>query len=392
MEEQPVKILVVEDNPADARLLEETLKDAPGGGFELTVAERLSDGLRLAHEGFDIVLLDLRLPDSEGFDTFERMHDEVPDVPIVVLSGMSDETLAVRAVQQGAQDYMVKGQVDGERLARSLRYAIARHKTQQRLLGRYQPAMRGRVIGFLGAKGGVGTTTVVLNTAMASAVHGKQVIAAELRPYFGTFALSLGKTSAKNISHLADLDPDQINALDLAPWLASFEHGLRTFFGAQNADQLVDPHPDQIEAISEKLAMAADFVFADMGSCPSPQNHALISHCDVVVIVLHPDSTCLETAQSVAGVVRSWGISGERLVALIVNRGGLGQALAPAAVGAELDCGIIGVVPPVDDDLIMMASKRATPLVLAFPDSIASTSFAEIAARLTSERVTPLTF
>ncbi|MCX6377490.1 MAG: response regulator, partial [Armatimonadetes bacterium] len=182
MEEQPINILVVEDNPADSRLIQETLRDVPGGGFQITVAESLSDGLRLVHEGFDIVLLDLRLPDSEGFATFERMRESATGIPIVVLSGTEDESLAVKAVQEGAQDYLVKGRADGETLARAIRYAVARHKTQAKLLSRYQPSSRGRVIGFLGAKGGVGTTTAVLNVASAAAAHGKHPIAAELRP------------------------------------------------------------------------------------------------------------------------------------------------------------------------------------------------------------------
>jgi MinD-like ATPase involved in chromosome partitioning or flagellar assembly/CheY-like chemotaxis protein len=392
VEERTIKILVVEDNPADARLVQEGLKETPGGGFEMAVAERLSEGVRLVHEGFDLVLLDLRLSDSEGFATFETMHTEAPDVPIVVLSGMADESLAVRAVQEGAQDYLVKGKAEAEALARAIRYAVARHATQVKLLGRLQSGVRGRVIGFLGAKGGVGTTTTVLNIASTAAAHGKHAIAAELRPCFGTFAASLGKGPPRSVADLAKLGPDQIGAADLNPWLGHFEHGLRVLFGSQSADEFVELSPQQFEAIVEKLAEMADFVFADLGSCLSPAIGAALTHCDLAVIVLQPEQTSLEMAKTLAEVIQSHGIAGERLLALIVNHVGLTQSMGPSDIRAELDCGIIGVIPPVEEDLRLMAVKHGTPLVLAFPENIASTAYTEIFARLTAERVAPLVF
>lgn len=392
MEQGPIRLLVVEDNPADARLLQETLKDAPGGGFEITVAERLADGLRLVHEGFDAVILDLRLPDSEGFATFETMRAEAPEMPIVVLSGMSDESLAVRAVQEGAQDYLVKGKADAEALTRSIRYAVARQATQAKLLGRLRPGERGRVTGFLGAKGGVGTTTTVLNIASTAAAHGKHVIAAELRPYFGTFAASLGKGPPRSLADLAKLGPDQIGAADLNPWLGHLEHGLRVLFGAQSAEQLAEISPEQLEAIIEKLAGMADFVFADLGACPSPAIEAALSHCDLAVLVLQPEQASLEMAKTLAEFIKSRGIAGERLLALIVNHVGLTQSMGPSEIRSTLGCEIIGVIPPVEEDLMLMAVKHGTPLVLAFPENIASTAYTEISGRLTAERVAPLTF
>lgn len=134
MDDNPIKILLIEDNPADARLIPELLREAKGFAFDLEPADRLSKGLyRLAEGGIDIVLLDLSLPDSQGFETFARVRDQAPGTPIVVLTGLDDGALGVRAVQQGAQDYLVKGQVDGNLLTRSLRHAIERKWTEERL-------------------------------------------------------------------------------------------------------------------------------------------------------------------------------------------------------------------------------------------------------------------
>lgn len=122
-----VKILLIEDNIAEARLLQELLKDSSLQQFSLVHAKRLGEALNHLQENIvDVVLLDLTLPDSQGLESLARLIEKFPSLPIVVLTNMNDEELALAAVRQGAQDYLVKRQVQGELLARSLRYAIER--------------------------------------------------------------------------------------------------------------------------------------------------------------------------------------------------------------------------------------------------------------------------
>ncbi len=130
----PVTILLIEDNPGDARLLRETLADAHGSAIALAHASDLRAGLaRLAQGGIDGVLLDLGLPDSEGLATFAAVQGHAVDLPIIVLTGLDDEELAERAVREGAQDYLVKGQVPAVLLCRSVRYAIERKRAEKAL-------------------------------------------------------------------------------------------------------------------------------------------------------------------------------------------------------------------------------------------------------------------
>jgi signal transduction histidine kinase/DNA-binding response OmpR family regulator len=129
MKDELIKVLLIEDDAGDARLIREVLNEVRGVAFEVECADRLSTGMeRLAAEGIDVVLLALSLPDSRGLDTFAKAHAQAPQVPIIVLSGLDDEELAVRAVREGAQDYLVKGQVDSDLLVRSMRYAIERKR------------------------------------------------------------------------------------------------------------------------------------------------------------------------------------------------------------------------------------------------------------------------
>ena len=139
-----IRVLLIEDNPSDAHLIQAILGEAAQEGFVIERAERLTDGIRrLTAAGIDSVLLDLSLPDSHGLETFSRLHAEAPGVPIIVLSGLEDETVAVSAVHQGAQDYLVKGHVDGHVLVRAIRYAIERKRTADQL-ARYAAELRAK--------------------------------------------------------------------------------------------------------------------------------------------------------------------------------------------------------------------------------------------------------
>lgn len=125
----PIRILLVEDNPGDARLVEEALADGRFGIFALTHAEKLSDGVALLHQQtFDAILLDLSLPDSSGLDTLRHILEHESHLPVIVLTMLSDAHLGVQAVHAGAQDYLQKGRGDQELLARSIRYAIERNR------------------------------------------------------------------------------------------------------------------------------------------------------------------------------------------------------------------------------------------------------------------------
>ncbi len=120
-------VLLVEDNPGDARLVVELLAEATGSAFRVTHVEHLADARRhVMGAGPGCVLLDLSLPDAAHLEALMQLRAAAPDVPIVILSGLQNELLAVRAVQEGAQDYLVKGRVDGEAIGRSIRYSVER--------------------------------------------------------------------------------------------------------------------------------------------------------------------------------------------------------------------------------------------------------------------------
>ncbi|MBI5741837.1 MAG: response regulator [Nitrospirae bacterium] len=128
-DENRIKVLVIEDNPGDVYLLRVLLSQAENVAVDMEHADSLSAALSfLSTIKVDVILSDLGLPDSQGIDTFLSVHKQFPDIPVIVLSGLEDEALAVEAVRKGAQDYLFKGKVESGLLVKALRYSIERQK------------------------------------------------------------------------------------------------------------------------------------------------------------------------------------------------------------------------------------------------------------------------
>lgn len=128
----PIRVLLIEDNPGDAYLINYLLKEAKTAEFQLKNVERLAVGLDLLEsEDFDVILLDLQLPDSHGFETLEKVQQHIFHIPIVLLTGLDDDAFALEAVREGAQDYLVKGKIERDLLVRTLKYAIERKQAEQ---------------------------------------------------------------------------------------------------------------------------------------------------------------------------------------------------------------------------------------------------------------------
>lgn len=129
-----INVLLVEDNPGDAVIINEMFREIPKIQFNIFHAQRLSEGAKsISENDFHIILLDLQLPDSQGTQTFNQIHNLAPEIPIIILTGLEDEDFALDIVGEGAQDYLVKGQVDSKLLARCINYSIERKHIEHQL-------------------------------------------------------------------------------------------------------------------------------------------------------------------------------------------------------------------------------------------------------------------
>jgi len=163
-----IKILLVEEDPGDARLMADLLSSSSDAQYKLTVTDRLESGIGLlGEEAFDLVLLDLALPDSDGLETFQTLHSRAPTVPIIVLTGLDVESIGATAVQKGAQDYLIKGLVDRSALVRSVRYAIERSSLEGQILQSHRMESLGRLAGGVAHEFNNLLTPIINHTHMA---------------------------------------------------------------------------------------------------------------------------------------------------------------------------------------------------------------------------------
>ena len=131
---EPIKVLLVEDNAGDARLIRLMLAEGDLPGYAATHVTCLSEALeRLSTISPEVILLDLNLPDAHGYQTFARVYQQAPSIPILLMTGLDDQVLATEVVRHGAQDYLVKGRFDANLLTHAIRYALERKRSESRI-------------------------------------------------------------------------------------------------------------------------------------------------------------------------------------------------------------------------------------------------------------------
>jgi Flp pilus assembly CpaE family ATPase len=386
---KPVKILLIEDNRIEARLAQQWLTAATDPPFEVEWVDRLSSGQeRLARGGIDLVLSDLDLPDSRGLDTFRKLRHQVPDVPIVLLTGQDDESVGAKAVEAGAQDYLVKQHIGTHRMASALRYALARHRAQ---VERLNQSRRGpaRVLGFLGVKGGVGTTTVALNVAVGLARQQKSVALAELRPSFGTLALQLRQAPAAGLGGLLQLPPERIDEREVAARLCKGPAELRILFGPQKGDEFKEIEPGQAEAVVQGLSRMAEHVLLDLPCQPSAATQAAARLCQFIALVSEREPTSVLCGKVTLDLLQSWGLGGTLVGAVVVARMASATPMKVPELQTQLGCDVVGLLPPAAD-ACLRALGSGHPLVVSEPDHLLSAGLLTLANRLAASKVAAL--
>ncbi len=383
---QTIRALLVEDNRIEARQTQHWLAAKKEPVIQVEWVERLSMGLeRLAGGGIDAVLLDLNLPDSRGMETFAALHASFPDVPVIVLTGEHDESMGILAVEQGAADYLVKQDVDGAKLAKIVQFSVARHKAQVEQITRELRGASGRVISFLGAKGGVGTTTTAANVAVALAAQGKSVILAELKPVFGGLSFSFHGDPPTGLDSLLDIPPARIGDRDLTAALCRGPATSRILFGTHDPERAGGLDAERTEAIVKGLARMAEFVILDLPNWPSAATATAARLSEYVALVTEREPLAVRCGQATVAQLEAWGVGERQVGAVVVGRSTLPLSMDLPTIRSLLGCGILRIVPPAAAACYKAYVDR-TPLVLSQPDNEAAEVYLDIARTLADAR------
>jgi Flp pilus assembly CpaE family ATPase len=314
------KILLIEDNPGDAELVKCMLGNVGDATFQIHWEQALLPALdRLARGDMDLVLLDVSLPDAHDLDGLNAIHTHAPSLPVVLVTGWDSDSLALRAVQGGAQDYMVKGKLEGAALGRALQRAIVRQRAQMGASTADSAQPRAMVVGLLGAKGGVGNTTIACHLAGEFYRQtGGKVLLMDLDRTANAIAFLM---NAKGAYSILDASAD-ILRLDRDMWLklvASGGPGVDILQSAGPACQEAQyPTVERIRFIIRFVRTLYQFIVIDMGRL-SPFSAKIAEEVTRLYLTTTCDVLGLYEAKGVAHALTESGFNPDQL-ALVINQ------------------------------------------------------------------------
>jgi MinD-like ATPase involved in chromosome partitioning or flagellar assembly len=387
-------LLIGRDFPdADADLLRRILADG-ASLCQLRPVSNVPIALaRIGGGGVDAVLLALsEVPGSvlvtEILDAVASLGRDAPQVPVVVLCDTDQPDIATRAREAGASALVARAQWRAE-LNGVIRDAIgdASPSSAPSLSTASETHGRASVTAILGAKGGVGTTTVALNVAVALA-QGSQVILAEMRPTLGTLGLCFRPNrKVRNLRNLLDVLPGTLTprAAELCLWQAPGTPGLSILLGPQNFEECQEIGAEQALAVLRALASLADYVIVDLPASLSAANRAILSGCDALALVVEREPVCMEAAKSILQAIEQFDVAPNSIGTVVVNRAALVSPVPLAELEAKLGFPTLVSIPPAAD-LCVRSQRARIPIVTLDAESMAAQQMDALARSLPQPR------
>ena len=378
----PAKILIVEDDLESLKLLGLMLQSR---GYQIVAAQNGAQALSKAEsESPDLVLLDVMLPGMDGYEVARRLraNERTATIPIIMLTARGQVTDKVAGFEAGADEYLVKPVHPAELVTRI--EALLARSTR---LGPPVRTPRGKSIGFLGCKGGVGTSTLVINLSVAlirGPASGKRVVLIDAHTGSSTLALQMGLRPQQGLQVLAGRDPAGITADTILAHADRHVSGVLVLGGIP-APRGTTPSftPAHAEAIIRALEEAVDYVLVDMGTGLDAVNQALLRALDYVMIVLEPHRISLLLAQELLAALDHLEVGRHRQGIVLINRAPASTTPTKDTVEGFLQREIAVVIPPAPE-LAFQSAERGTPMVIMQPESLIAVQFHQLAQYIVS--------
>jgi CheY-like chemotaxis protein/MinD-like ATPase involved in chromosome partitioning or flagellar assembly len=370
-------VLLIEDDQEFVRLVNAAL---PEETFEVRNAPSVSSGLAMLEQFRpELILSDLNLPDSSGFDTFPRVRRYASGIPVVVLTSFDDDETAIRAVREGAQDYLVKSSFQPNLLARCVNLALTR---QRQSSGRASlDGIPGSVLSFIGSKGGVGTSTTAVNTAAALARNGLQTVLIEWQPEGpGTLPLYMESEPSQDLGSLLAKPANTITPSDLRSCLmrvaGSRLLGLPASRGSWRA--LSSEHAHAIVAAARETF---PFTILDLPPRIDEGVGEALKLSDAIVMIADPETASLACGAVLARQIRKATSPAQEISLALVERTIFDSPAALGDIQGELRAHPLVTIPHAAASIALSYSARA-PMALLYPDDPFSLAHFELAEKL----------
>ena len=369
------KILIVDDDLESLKLISLMLQRR---GYEVTAAQSGEQALsKIENENPNLIILDVMMPDMDGYEVCRhlRANPQTSHLPVIMFTAKTLVGDKVAGFQAGADDYVTKP-IHPAELVSHVESLLQRSKSA---LAERRLVSQARIIGVMGAKGGVGASTLALNLAVAAcqpnaAARGEQgrsvrVSIADVRPGLGSVALLLGQMPQGGLATLTNLNPANLDQEMIESQILIHSSGLRYLPASLQPDSgqgnLLAEH---IDAVLSHMMSTADFLFLDLGSVLDEATRQAVACCDVVLVVVEPECLCLKLAEALLDQLESLDPPPGDLRIFLVNRAESDATYSQEEVENLLGRELAAVVKPAGE-LLRRAVEQGTPIVLMQPES-----------------------
>jgi len=372
----PDKILIVDDDPLAVKLMRLALA---AEGFEVTTALDAREGLLAVQtEQPDLILLDIMMPGVDGLEMCRQLRSrpQTANIPIIFLTAKIQLDDKIAGLQAGADDYITKPADPREVVAR-VKAVLARTR-------RVPVAKQGWIISLIGAKGGVGTTTIAVNLGVALARRKVPTMLIDLHHHSGTVAWQLKLPDRLSLTELLTMEAHQIDSHQLTKRLYMHASGLAVLPSPPIGSGMIEIPPAQVSAIVRSARPLADVIFLDLPHMLSPGAKEALALSDIALLVLGPHPTDVACAEQLKTLLEGVGLAGEAINLVVVNRAPSAVTLPVPQIEQQLKKAAWGFIPPAAEELAY-SYQQGVPLVLAESGGAAALSLRELSERVHSQ-------
>jgi len=370
------KILVVDDDLDTLKLVGLMLERQ---GYEITVASNGLLGLsKAATERPDLILLDIMMPDIDGYEVTRRLRADptLAHIPVIMFTAKSMVDDKVAGFEVGVDDYLTKPTHPAE-LTAHVKAVLARSAQ-----ARIPPSEKATTIGFLGVKGGVGTSTLTLNVGVSLRHLNQDVIVADLNPGCGSIGLDLGFANPQGLGHLLSRSLKDIHLRSVEAELVAHKTGVRLLLAAcRPKDSDLAQAVPQMEAVVRNLAVMCTTLLLDLGTGIRPYVKPILQLCDRVLLIVEPVHPTDTIARALIEDLQSSGIVRGKMALVLVTRERTSLQIPWRQIETDLGLPLAGIISPAPEQA-HQASQGGTPLVILSPDSLVTDQIHKLAANI----------
>jgi len=376
------KILVVDDDLDTLKLVGMMLQRQ---GYTIVAAINGTQALsKVPAEKPDLILLDVMMPDIDGFEVCRRIRSDpaFKTTPILMFTAKTQVDDKVQGFEAGADDYLPKPTHPAELLAH-VKALLGR--SRQAFAAAALPAKKAHMVCFIGAKGGLGTSTLAVNIAVTMASRKQDVILLELRPGLGIAGALLGINKPSGLTALMQNNPEPITPALVEKEIVGHPSGLRSLLSSYEPhDFAMIQQATRIEAIARVLAAMTQNLLIDLGNGLTEISAKLLMSSDHVIILVEPMRHTVTMAKALVTDLQTLGLAQSKVDFVLVNRERSSLQMARAKIEEVLGQPVIGMITPAPE-LAYQSAESGVPIVVRDPNAMVSDQIRQVTDRIMSK-------